>query len=148
MSNGSLLIVNLQNEDAKMYRCTAKNRYFKLSKLVRHTLRIVDTQTPKNPMFLPKLQNDTIIIPNGSPLRLYCATTIDNLIHWTFTPRATPTKENPLTVQKPNELKIDSTAEKEHDGIYKCWSGTEYQVRNSRRRRRRKKKATRIRDNR
>lgn len=111
-----------------MKRCEATNKYSKLPRIVRHTLHIVNGKTTKS-TFLPKLQNDVILIPNGNPLRLYCATTTGNSIHWTFIPRNHSTKAIPLIVQKPNELEIDSTTVHEHDGIYKCASDTEYQVR-------------------
>lgn len=111
-------------------RCEAKNKYFKLPKTVRHTLHIVVSGKSTKPTFLPKLQNDVILIPNGNPLRLHCAiTTTGNSIQWTFIPRNRSTKAILLTVQRPNELKIDSTSVHEHDGIYECSSGTEYQVR-------------------
>lgn len=113
---------------SELKRCEAKNKYFKLPSIVRHTLHIVNGKRTKS-TFLPKLQNDVILIPNGNPLRLYCATTTGNSIRWTFTPRNRSINAIPLIVQKPNELKIDSTTVHEHDGIYKCASDTENQVR-------------------
>lgn len=123
----------IRNEFFSILRCTAKNKYFKSTKIVRQTLKVIDVKSSTTASLLPKLQNGTIIVPSGDSLRLHCAAHVGNSIHWTFIPRNSESnKEIPLVVSKPNELNIDSTSVKEHDGTYKCWSGSEFQVKHKR----------------
>lgn len=95
-------------------------------------VKVVPPVKRVNAKLLPELQNQFILIPSGSTLRLLCALTHsnDNSINWKFSPRLSSSYGNFTTLYTPksNELKILKTNFEKNEGIYQCWSDSEYQV--------------------
>lgn len=111
----------------------ARNDYFKEPKYIQHSLEVTNSISRNDAMLLPALQNQAMFVPNGNALDLHCAptsvaTSKGNAIRWTFSPRSGSSSANAVPTQNPNRLHIASTTVAQHDGIYKCHFGDEYQV--------------------
>ncbi|XP_055300120.1 uncharacterized protein LOC129567349 [Sitodiplosis mosellana] len=133
LNNGSLLIVNVKNEDYQSFRCVARNAYSKEPKYIQHSLEVINSISTNNAMLLPALQNQAMFVPNGNALNLNCAptsvaTSKGNAIRWTFLPRSGTSSVNAVPTHNPNRLHIASTFVQQNDGIYKCHFGDEYQT--------------------
>ncbi|XP_031623954.1 uncharacterized protein LOC116341177 [Contarinia nasturtii] len=132
LNNGSLLIVNVMNQDYQTFRCSARNEFYKDRKHIQFLLEVTHSITANNPMLLPPLQNQDIFIANGQALNLYCAltsmATSRNAIRWTFTSRTEKMSSIELVTQNPYKLHIANTSVEKNDGIYRCHFGDEYQT--------------------
>lgn len=77
-------------------------------------------------------QDAEIQLKEGSPLHLLCAayhspaeTSAATAVRWSFTPRAA---QIPIDLHAGNALRFSQVIRDQHDGMYNCSTGTDYQV--------------------